>query len=508
MGSLQETNPSVWVATTPASSYRPLPGPLDTDAVVVGAGIVGLTAAILLQQRGRRVVVVEAGRVASGTTGYTTAKLSALHGLIYDELAQAYGDAVALKYADANLAGIAQVAELVDHYDIACDLQTRPAFTYTCDPEMVDTVRAEVAAARRISLPVSFTTDTDLPFPVDGAIRLDDQAQFHPRKYCLGLAAAVAGGDGSVYERTRALSVDEDDHGRCRVVTDRGTVTADHVIEATQLPFSDKGGFFARTYPVRSYVLGVRVAGAPPQGMYLAAGSPSRSVRSAPVEGGELVLVGGEGHKVGQDDDTARRYRALEDWARGHFSVEAVDYRWSAQDYMPVDRLPFVGPLAPGSPRVLVATGFQKWGMSNGSAAAIMLVDRITGVDNPWAEVFDSNRLNVRQSVSDVVKENADVVKRFIGDRLRTATDRSVDELALGHAAVLTIGTERVAAYRDDAGTVHAVSPVCTHLGCTVTWNTAELTWDCPCHGSRFDCDGHVVQGPAVRDLAPRDEAG
>ncbi|MEN3315611.1 MAG: hypothetical protein V7605_1845 [Acidimicrobiaceae bacterium] len=510
MGSLQETNPSLWVATTPASAYQPLPGSLDTDVAVVGAGIVGLTAAALLQQRGRRVVVVEAGRVASGATGYTTAKLSALHGLIYDELARSYGDAAALTYADANLAGIAKVAELVEQYDIDCDLQTRPAFTYTCDPEMVDSVRAEVAAARRISLPVSFTTDTDLPFPVDGAIRLDDQAQFHPRKYCLGLASAVAGGshEGAVYERTRALSVDDDDDGRCRLVTDRGTITADHVIVATQLPFSDKGGFFARAHPVRSYVLGVRVGGAPPQGMYLAADSPSRSVRSAPVEGGELVLVGGESHKVGQDDDTTRRYRALEDWARLHFTVEAVDYRWSAQDYMPVDRLPFVGPLAPGSERVLVATGFQKWGMSNGSAAAMMLVDRITGVDNPWAEVFDSNRLNVRQSLADVVKENADVVKRFIGDRLRTTTDRSVDDLAPGDAAVLAMGTERVAAYRDDAGMVHAVSPVCTHLGCTVTWNTAELTWDCPCHGSRFDCDGHVVQGPAVRDLAPREGFG
>jgi len=285
-------------------------------------------------------------------------------------------------------------------------------------------------------------------------------------------------------------------------VTDRGTVTADHVIMATQLPFADKGGFFARSHPERSYVVGVRVAGAPPQGMYLAADSPSRSVRSAPVEGGEVVLVGGESHKVGQDDDTAERYRALEDWARRHFTVEAVDYRWSAQDYMPVDRLPFVGPLAPGSEGVLVATGFQKWGMSNGAGAAIMLADRIAGRENPYAGFFDTNRVNPRQSVKDLVKENANVVKRFVGDRLRTET-RSIADLAPGEAAVLVEGAHRVAAYRDEAGTVHTVSPTCTHLGCTVTWNTAETTWDCPCHGSRFTCDGQVIQGPAVSDLEP-----
>jgi len=313
---------------------------------------------------------------------------------------------------------------------------------------------------------------------MDGAIRLDDQAQLHPRKYCLGLAAAIDGGGGQVFEWTRAVAVD-DDNGRCWLETDRGTITADHVIVATQLPFSDEGMFFARTHPVRSYLLGVHLDGPAPQGMYLSADTPSRSVRAAPVDGSELVLIGGESHKVGQDDDTTQRYRELEDWARRHFPVRSVDYRWSAQDYMPVDRLPFLGLLSPASEHILVATGFQKWGMTNGTAAAMMLVDRIAGHDNPWAGVFDSNRLNVRQSVSDVVQENADVVKRFVGDRLRTGTDRSVDDLAPGDAAVVAVGTERVAAYRDDTGALHAVSPVCTHLGCTVTWNTAETTWDC-----------------------------
>jgi len=503
MGSLQETNPSLWVGTTEATRFHEQHGDIDTDVVVVGAGIAGLTAAALLKADGRRVVVVEAGRVCSGVTAYTTAKLTVLHGLVFDDLVSAFGEEGAGKYANANLAGMATVADLAVRHGIDCDLERRHAYTYTTDPAMVDKVTAEVAAAQRLGLVAELTVDTDLPYPVEAAIRLDDQAQFHPRKFCIGLAAVIDGAGSAVFERTRALSVDEDGD-RCTVETDHGTITAGHVIQATHLPFSDTGGFFARTHPMRSYALSARLDGPVPQGMYLSVDTPSRSVRSARMDGEEVVILGGEGHKVGQDPDTRERYAALEAWAREEFPVRAIDYRWSAQDYVSADHVPFVGPVSPGRDRVLVATGFKKWGMSNGSAAGVMLADRIAGRDNPFADFFDTNRLNPRQSVKELVKENANVVKRFIGDRLRTET-RSVADLAPGEAAVLVEGADRVAAYRDDAGTLHAVSPVCTHLGCTVTWNAAETTWDCPCHGSRFTCDGAVIQGPAVKDLEPRE---
>ena len=499
MGSLNERNRSLWVGTSEVTRFHELHGDLTTDVVVAGAGIAGLTAAALLKADGARVVVVEAGRVAAGVTGYTTAKLTVLHGLVFDDLVHAFGEEGAHKYADANLAGMATVAELAVRHGIECDLERRPAYTYTTDPAMVDKVEAEVSAAQRLGLPAAFTTDTDLPYAVEAAIRIDDQAQFHPRKYCIGLARAIDGAGSAVYEATRALSVDEQD-GRCTVETDHGTITAGFVVEATHLPFSDRGGFFARTHPMRSYALSARLDGPVPQGMYLSADTPSRSVRSARMDGEEVVILGGESHKVGQDPDTRERYAALEAWARREFPVRSVDYRWSAQDYMPVDHVPFVGRLSPASERVLVATGFKKWGMSNGSAAGVMLADRIAGRRSSFADFFDTTRANPRQSIKDLVKENANVVKRFVGDRLRTAT-RAVADLAPGEAAILVEGAERVGVYRDEDGAVHAVSPVCTHMGCTVTWNTAELTWDCPCHGSRFNCDGEVIQGPAVKDL-------
>jgi glycine/D-amino acid oxidase-like deaminating enzyme/nitrite reductase/ring-hydroxylating ferredoxin subunit len=505
MGSLNETNPSLWVGTSEATRFHELHGDLWADVVVIGAGIAGLTTAALLKADGRRVVVVEAGRVAAGVTGYTTAKVTLLHGLIFDDLTQAFGEQGARKYADANLAGMATVADLAVRHEIDCDLERRPAYTYTTDASMVDKVRAEVSAAQQLGLPAEFTTETDLPYPVEGAIRVADQAQFHPRKYCIGLARAIDGGGSSVYEMTRALSVD-DEGELCAVETDHGTITAGYVVQATHLPFSDTGGFFARTHPMRSYAISARLHGPVPQGMYLSVDTPSRSVRSARMDGEEVVVLGGEGHKVGQDPDTRERYTALEEWARDQFPIRSIDYRWSAQDYVPADHVPFVGPVSPGRDRVLVATGFKKWGMSNGSAAGVMLADRIAGRENPFADFFDTNRLNPRQSIKELVKENANVVKRFVGDRLRTET-RSVADLSPGEAAVLVEGTERVAVFRDDAGVVHAVSPVCTHMGCTVTWNTAETTWDCPCHGSRFSCDGEVIQGPAVKDLE-RKEVG
>lgn len=501
MGSLNETNPSLWVGTSEVTRFHELHGDLTADVVVAGAGIAGLTAAALLKADGARVVVVEAGRVAAGVTGYTTAKLTVLHGLVFDDLVEAFGEESARKYADANLVGMANVADLAVRHGIDCDLERRPAYTYTADPAMVDKVRAEVSAAQRLGLEAEFTTDTDLPYPVEAAIRIADQAQFHPRKFCIGLARAIDGAGCAVYEATRALSVGEQG-GRCTVETDHGTITADFVVEATHLPFSDRGGFFARTHPMRSYALSARLDGPVPQGMYLSVDTPSRSVRSARMDGEEVVILGGESHKVGQDPDTRERYAALEEWARSEFPVRSVDYRWSAQDYVPIDHIPFVGRLSPASERILVATGFKKWGMSNGSAAGVMLADRIAGRRNPFADFFDTNRVYPRQSLKELVKENANVVKRFVGDRLRTET-RSVADLAPGEAAVLVAGTERVAVHRDESGAVHAVSPVCTHLGCTVTWNTAEKTWDCPCHGSRFNCDGEVIQGPAVKDLEP-----
>lgn len=490
-------NRSYWTGEQ-TTSYPALVGDREADVAVVGGGIVGLTTALLLQRAGQQVILLEAERIGRGTTGHSTAKLTSLHSLHYQTLVASYGTDAAKSYAAANQAGIEQVAELVRELAIDCDFERLSAYTYTCDSKLVEKIHSEVDAARAAGLPARFTTDTQLPFQVLAAIAVDDQTQFDPYRYCVGLSKAFADEGGQIYEQSRCIDVEESN--RCSVHTSGGQVHAHHVVLATLLPILDRGGYFAYTYPSRSYGIAVQLESPAPEGMYISAESPTRSVR--PFADRTRMIVVGEDHKVGQGADTRKHYAALEEWVRRWFPVKSVTHRCSAQDYIPVDGLPYIGRLQQSSDQLLVVTGLRKWGLALGTSAAAILRDTILKQDNPWAEMFDSTRTNHLASARTLIQENLDVAKQFVGDRVRTLRTKAVSELAPGEGGIVDVDGEKLAAYRDEQGKVHAVSPVCTHLGCYVHWNSAEKSWDCPCHGSRFDCEGHLLQGPAVEDLA------
>lgn len=500
MPTLPTPHQSLWIATTPSTAWPALDRDIDVNVAVVGGGITGISVAWRLQQAGKRVAVLEAGRVAGATTGHTTAKVTSLHGLSYARLRDDAGDEAIRQYATANQAAIAEMARTVEAEEIDCDFHRAAAYTFTTDASKVSEIEAEVEAAKTAGLPASFTTETELPFDVAGAIRVEDQAMFHPRSYCLALAERIDGAGSRIFEGTRVIDVSTTDN-RCDVVTTGGRVRADHVVLATQIPFLDRGGFFARTSPSRSYALAARIEGPLPEGMYLGAGEDGHSVRPYRGESGDYVIIGGEGHKVGHDDDTRRRYDALEAWARETYQVTGIPYSWSAQDYMPVDGVPYIGKLTPMSDRIFVATGFKKWGMTTGVIAAMLIDDAIHGRENAWHPVFDSTRLDVSRSAKAFIRENMDVATRFVWDRLSRPQAAPVDSLAPDSGGIVDIDGVSAAAYRDADGRLHVVSPSCAHMGCTLSWNTAERTWDCPCHGSRFNVDGNVIQGPSVRDL-------
>jgi glycine/D-amino acid oxidase-like deaminating enzyme/nitrite reductase/ring-hydroxylating ferredoxin subunit len=483
---------SVWVDTGPEHAARPqLDGDAEADVVVIGGGIVGITTALLLQEAGVRAVLLEANRLACGVSGFTTAKVSSQHGMIYANLRSRFGADGAATYGAANQAALERMADRARGID--CDWRRRPSFAYVSE----DRAKAEheAEAASEAGLPASLVEETGLPYDVAAAVRFEDQAEFHVRKYLLALGARLT----EVYERTHAVDVDVD--GSCAVKTPGGRVTAERVVVATHYPFLDRALAFPRVHAQRSYALVCTIDGAPPPGMYISGDSPTRSVRGVPVDGDEKLLVGGEGHRVGEGGDTEERYRALEAFAREHWAVRSVDYRWSSQDNTTVDTVPYVGRLSPFGDRLLMATGFAKWGMTGGTAAAQILADRILGRENPHAALFDPNRFKPRAAAARFVEENARVGVHMVGDRLKHRGTRPIEDLAPGEGDIVRLDGEKVAGHRRDDGTLVAVSPVCTHLGCQVNWNTAERSWDCPCHGSRFSPEGDVLQGPAVHRL-------
>jgi glycine/D-amino acid oxidase-like deaminating enzyme/nitrite reductase/ring-hydroxylating ferredoxin subunit len=493
---------ALWLATTSDPGYERLPGPIGVDVAVVGAGIAGLTTAFLLKREGLTVAVLEASEVCSATTGHTTAKVSAQHGLIYDTLNSKVGADGARTYAEANHHAIDLIDRLVREYEIDCDWERRPAYTYTENESEIGEIEGEADAARRAGLPASFTTETDLPWPVKAAVRVDDQAQFHPRRFCLALAENINGNGSAVYEHTRAHDVDEG--SPCVIKTNRHDVRADAVVLATHLPFLDRGAFFAKCHPEREYVLAVALDQPAPSGMYISAGQPTRSLRQHPSSGEELLILSGESHKTGQDPDTGMHYAALERYARDRFAVRSIAYRWSTQDHMSLDHVPYIGKLRRSSDRLYVATGFNKWGMTNGTVAGLIIRDQILGRENEWSDLFDPGRVTPLSSAKTFMKENANVARALVGGLIANRPEAAPQELGPGEGRITSAGHKRIAISRDFEGRLHAVSPHCTHMGCMVSWNRAEKSWDCPCHGSRFAQDGTVLEGPAVSALEDR----
>ncbi|AKJ10002.1 [Fe-S]-binding protein [Streptomyces incarnatus] len=497
---------SYWLRTAPGPSRPALSEDLDVEVAVVGAGIAGLSTAHELARAGLRVAVLEAGRAAAGVTGHTTAKLTAQHTLVYDRLRRTRGPEGARLYARSQSEAIEHAAALVDELGIDCEWETRDAYTYVRDTARADELRAEAEAARDAGLPASFTTETGLPFPVAGAVRVTGQAQFHPVRYLRAITEDLVARGGLLYEGTRVVGLQEGGEP-CRLTTESGrTVTARDVVIATHYPVFDRALLFARLSPRRELVVaGPLGAGPDPEGMYITPEENTRSVRTAPygTDGQRLLIVTGEHFTPGTGGVPAG-FDGLAGWAEEHFPGVTLDHAWATQDNDSTDTVPLVGPFHPGARHTWVATGFGGWGLSGGIMAGLLLTALITGRDCAWRELYDPRRLKsvVREAPS-LLKTQAEVARHFVGDRLKPPA--SVDDLAPGDGAVVRAGGGRLAVHRDEAGALHAVSARCTHLGCLVAFNRAERAWECPCHGSRFDVDGRVLQGPAVRPLEQRE---
>lgn len=485
--------------------YGELASDRQADVVVIGGGLIGLTAALLLADEDAEVVLLEAGRIGSRTSGSTTGKVTSQHGLLYAELVDRHGRDKAAQYAEANQAAMEQVVDLADSLDIDCELTRSPSFVYSADPAKREVLRQEAEAALSLGLPASFVDAAEVGLPADGAVRFDDQVQLHPTRYLAGIAAAVTDRGAQIFENTRAVEVEETGD-LVEVRTERGPVVrARHVVMATLTPMGVTGGYFARTRPSQSHGIALRLPEVAPLGMAISIDSPARSTRPWPGGGPNGLIVVGSGHETGAVDDLESKYQSLIDWVGSTWNFTAEpEYRWSAQDFSTPDLLPYVG-RSSGSKAILVATGMHKWGLTNGTAAAGLLRDLVTGRTNPWQDLYDAGRIGDARAVASLVKDNLKVGKEFATGHLQRAVGGHLDHVEVGQGGLFDLDGDVVGAYRDPGGQLHAVKPVCTHLGCTLRWNNADTTWDCNCHGSRFAPDGRVLDGPAVKPLEQAD---
>jgi glycine/D-amino acid oxidase-like deaminating enzyme/nitrite reductase/ring-hydroxylating ferredoxin subunit len=496
---------SLWIDTAPAPSRAPLDGDSSVDACVIGAGIVGLTAAYHLAKSGRSVVVLERGRVCAGVSGKTTAKATLQHGLFYDGLVSRYGRRRAEIHVEANRRGQETLRSLDKELGAGADWTSAPSYVFTKDEKQADKLRKEAETCRSLGLPAEFTTETELPHDVLGAVRFDGQAHFHPRKHLLALAEAAERMGAAIHEDTPVASFTDGEP--CRVSTARGEVRATHVLVATNVPINEKAVYVMRMQPRREYV----VAGAPGpggrrvKGMYVNCDEPRRSVRPYSGEGQDLLVFAGESHPVAEDSDTLPHFEAMEAYAR-EFGVDELRYRWSTQDYYPTDEVPLVGRYGATTPHVYTATGFRAWGMTMGTAAGLMLTDLVNEGKSPWSDLYDPWSA-VRTAKTLVQPAQMSFVGKAIGGLVgRRLASTPAGELAPGDGRIMTSGLHKVAVCRDREGNLHCVQAACTHMGCIIEWNQAEQSWDCPCHGSRFTPAGAVMRGPATRPLEPARE--
>ncbi|MFB6802834.1 FAD-dependent oxidoreductase [Peribacillus butanolivorans] len=486
-----------WRSTLSFPSFSKLETDITTDVLIVGGGITGITSAYLLAKQGVKVTLIEASEILNGTTGHTTAKITAQHGLIYNQLITDHGEEKARLYYEANTEGMELIKGLIEEHSIECNLNVQDAYVYANTDEYKNKIQEELKAYQKLGIRGDYAEKIPFSIPCKAAVIMKDQAQFHPLKYLTALIPPILEAGGNIYERTTAMKIEDDKPPT--VITETGhTIKSNHIIVASHFPFNDEMGlYFARTHIKRSYVLGIKTEQEYPGGMYYSADNPTRSLRYTEDNGEKLILVGGDGHKTGQGISTIEHYEALQDFSSQYFNVKDIPYRWSAQDIVTPDNLPFVGPVTSNHPNVLIATGYAKWGMTNGSIAAKILTDHILQKDNRYADLYNPARI---KGMKNIVEDNADVVKHMIKSKL-AVIHKTPEDLGIDEGAIVKVNGDKAGCYRDHEGQLHIVDSTCTHMGCEVAWNSGDRTWDCPCHASRYSITGEVLNGPAVEPL-------
>ena len=493
---------SLWIENTKNSTKFPrVEKDLETEVCVIGAGLFGLTTAYYLAKNNIPVIVLEAEKeIGIKVSGNTTGKITSQHGLFYDHLIKDYGEKFAQKYLDANQKAISEIKNIIDENNIECDFCWQDNYVYTQLEEDVEQIKNEVKAVKSLGLDAEFVTKTDLPFTIQGAIKFPNQAQFDARKYMLGLANQITKHKGKIYTETRVQDIAK--KGKEYVlITKDANIKAKKVVIATHYPIVSAPGFyFLKMYQSTSYGLAVDTKGDLFDGMYINVKDPIYSFRTAMHNGKKVLVVVGADHKTGESIENDNNYAMLEKKVKELYPQSEILFRWNTEDCIGLDKIPYIGEFSSIMPNVYVGTGFKKWGITSSNVAANIVTDKILGKTNKYANIFNSKRFKpiknrwelqnmIKQTVISFAFEKANIP---IGD---------IEQLQNDNAAIININGTNVGIYKDTSGNIFSVKPVCSHLGCSLTWNNLDKTWDCPCHGSRFDYMGNNIYDPANKGL-------
>lgn len=474
---------------------------VEADVCIIGAGIFGCTCAYYLSNLGFNVVVLEKDYVGSKTTGHTTAKITSQHGLFYNYLVSSYGNGFAKDYLEANEQAIQNIKDIIDKEKIKCDFEYQNNYVYTTKKTDLLAIKKEISSLESIGFPCELVTKTGLPFEIAGAVCFKNQAQFHPLKYVYGLTKSITSCGGKIYTNTTVTDLEQNLDSSYNVFANNCTVKCNFVIVASHYPFINFPGFyFLKMYQSTSYLIAVDTKKTLFNGMYISYSNPVFSYRTARFQGKNLLLVGGGDHKTGHPSCFKDTYSVLEQEVKKFYPDANVLYRWNTRDCISLDKLPYVGSYSNYMPKVYVGTGFKKWGMTLSNVASSIVVDAICGKENKYAYLFDPSRLKPIKNRDEMKNMLVQSTNSLFLNKFKRA-NMPFDEVQINSGSIVDVNGQKVGIYKSPDGKIYAVKPFCTHLGCQLSWNDVDKTWDCPCHGSRFDFRGKNLYDPAFKNL-------
>lgn len=475
---------SIWSESCKFDKREELKGDIETDILIIGAGIAGILIGYFLKQNGKEVVLIDKAEIACGNTGNTTAKITSQHDLIYDKLIKEFGEEKAKQYAYANELAIKKYKEIIKERKIDCDFQELPAYIYSLNE--IDKIKKEVESAKKLGIDAEFVEKIDLPLDVKGAIKFNNQGQFNPLKFLKDISKELV-----IYEHTRAIKIEEN-----LVSTDKGNIVAKQIVIATHYPIMNAPGYyFMKMHQERSYVIALENAESI-KGMYIDCEKQGYSFRSYK----DLLLLGGISQRTGENE-SGGSYDKLRAFAKEIYPNSKEKYHWSAQDCITIDGIPYIGRYSDSTPNIYVATGFNKWGMTSAMVSAMIISDLILENDNNFSEIFSPKRFDLSLSINNIANDLVKTAKNFIAQKISIPSSE-LEHIKNGHAGIVEYNSQKVGVYKDKDGKEFIVSTKCAHLGCELNWNADELTWDCPCHGSRFDYKGNLIDSPAIKNIS------